>query len=132
MSVFINLTQHNPTQDQIAAAAAEGAVFREMREEHRKQVISLITFDDAPSVEDMTNRANQLAEIVSHYAQGGVVMIGGAPYFQRYLEDALMAWGHTPCYSFTKRVAVESEGPNGEVVKSSKFVHEAFIYVTSH
>jgi len=53
-------------------------------------------------------------------------MIGGAPFFMSYLEEALRYRGLTPVYAFSQRESVE-QVIDDKTVKTSVFVHKGFI-----
>lgn len=109
-----NLTQHNPTPDQILAGvgAPDPAVKK------------LLTFDELPCMSDLKERAASVAE---YACAGGIAMIGGAPYFMAPLVAALKARDVTPLFSFTERVSSESM-VDGKVIKTSEFKHIGFVH----
>ena len=118
----LNLTQHEATPDQLAAGVYEPP-------SPAKEIICrLLTFDNLPTLSDIVNRAAELAEIAAALSfWGQMVMIGGAPWLMGHLERWLRDRGLTPVYAFSKRVVKEEVLPNGEVRKTSSFVHEGFI-----
>ena len=122
--VIFNLTQHAATPEQIAQGV------QDLPDELRKQLIELITFDEPPSPYEMHHRAKEICAIVDSLMDIGVygAMIGGAPFFMGPLERALFEeCGIVACYSFSRRVAVETTGPDGEVIKTSSFKHVGFV-----
>ena len=112
--MILNLTQHQASLEQKKAGVTEPA--------SKDAIKALLTFNAIPSPEELHGRADALAEI----AEGtGVIsaMIGGAPFFMGYLEDALRARRITPLYAFSERVVEE----NSEGRKVSIFKHLGFI-----
>lgn len=114
---IINLTQHTGTPEQ-------GVV--ELPSESRKEVVNLITFDEVPTGAEMRRRARRIAEIATDHGANSA-MIGGAPYFQRPLEEELREKGIEPVYAFSVREAVEQQLPDGSVRKTSVFRHAGFV-----
>ena len=54
-------------------------------------------------------------------------MIGGAPFLMGALESALLDYGITPVYAFSKRESVEEVQKDGSVKKINIFRHAGFI-----
>lgn len=119
MQHIVNLTQHEATEDQY-----KDGVF-DVDQSDKGLVRKYLTFDEIPTVEEMKERAFQLARIANKYSD--LTMIGGAPYFMPYLIRELEKLGIEAVYSFTKRVSVDSVGESGEVVKKSVFKHVGFV-----
>ena len=115
---IINLTQHIATHEQVEAGVIEPV--------DKDKVRALLTIDTRPSQYELMVRADMLSAIA---ASSGCkkAMIGGAPYMMRHLEDALHRRGILPLYAFSRRISEETVGPDGSVVKTSKFVFEGFI-----
>jgi len=113
----LNLTQH--------AGSVEQKVV-EPSADQKRIILSLITFDDIPSPEEMKQRALQLAEIA---LQSGcnAAMIGGAPYFQAPLERALLEKSVIPLYAFSKRESVDETLADGTIRKTSVFRHAGWV-----
>ena len=121
----LNLTQHLATPEQIE----QGVV--DLPTNSRKNLIELLTFNEIPSSKEMFDRASKIAmiaDLVNYDGSFSQAMIGGAPYFMHALGFALAdpVIGLTPVYAFTQRVSVE-EVVNGEVIKTSKFMHVGFV-----
>lgn len=117
---MLNMTQHAATADQLKAGVVEPSAAV------KKDVQGLLTFDNLPSKRERLAAAKKLAEIAA--TQGAqVVMIGGAPWFMRDLEDALLARGIQPAYAFSSRASEEHHLPDGTVRKVQVFRHEGFI-----
>jgi hypothetical protein len=120
-----NLTQHPATPEQ----KAQGVI--DLPEVDRRMLGHLLTFEEIPSQEEMSNRALAIVNLLADIAPGGqTVMIGGAPFFMSTLEGILIQAGHTPVYAFSRRVSVETQNPDGSVTKTNKFVHEGFVQPT--
>lgn len=119
---IINMTQHDPTPEQIEAGVVD------LPKEIREKVKELLSFDEIPTPVEMMRNANSLAKIAATYTEDGqrYVMIGGAPWFMSTLEDALRRWGVQPIYAFSRRESVEKH-VDGEVIKTSIFKHLGFI-----
>lgn len=129
---ILNLTQHAATAEQISAGvydwvqnpAVPGHLVRDT-----------LTFTGMPTPELVRARAQQLAEIANLHrnkteesATPGAfaVMIGGAPFLMGPLEAALKEMGIKTLYAFSERESVDVIGADGEVIKTSKFVHLGF------
>lgn len=128
MTTIFNLTQHNPTPEQI-----EAGVYNTI---NHAEVQALITFEDIPSFEEMTRRAYALLSLVDASAneldierKDVSVMIGGAPFFMRILHKVMLRYGITVLYAFSKRVSVDHTNPDGTIEKISVFKHEGFVTV---
>lgn len=112
---MINLTQHTATQEQVAAGVVD------LCPKSRAELGALLTFNAPPSAEEMGTRAAGICRLVPYGTVS--VMIGGAPFFMRTLEDALSACGYQPYYAFSVRDSVD--GPDGR--KTSVFRHAGFV-----
>ena len=114
---IVNLTQHAPTPEQIAAgvftSSAEVAIRR------------LLTFDTLPTVADVWQRARTLAQ-VAEFSGATHAMIGGAPYLMPELQFQLKQLGVVPLYAFSERVSSEEVQPDGSVRKVNTFKHGGF------
>jgi len=100
--MFINMTQHEPTPQQLEAGV--------ITVDH-SSVKAMLTFQGLPSAAQVRERAQALAAwAVSHGA--GSAMVGGAPWLMGPLERALMAKGVTPMYAFSNRQSVEVIDPS--------------------
>ena len=106
----LNLTQHQATPEQGCTEPND-----------KSRVQRLLTFDEIPSEGETASRAIELATIA---IQEGATeaMIGGAHFFMRALEDALIGKGILPLYAFSKREVVEN-GPK----KVAIFRHIGFV-----
>jgi len=117
---IVNLTQHSATPEQQKAGVVD------LGESQKQELAKLLTFNYIPSTQELANRANDIAEI-AHGEGANRAMLGGAPFFMAYLEDALRVRGIVPLYAFSRRESVEKHLENGEVKKASVFRHLAFI-----
>lgn len=117
---IVNLTQHLPTEEQVAAGV--------FQPEECKEIQRLLTFDSLADTSwmNMSARAYELACIAKKYG-ATAAMIGGAPFFMSTLETALKANGITPVYAFSVRQSVESFQPDGSITKASVFKHVGFV-----
>ena len=70
---ILNMTQHNASKEQL-----EAGVF-DPETSVKEGIKSLLTFDQIPSLSEMEERADQLAQIADGL-HVKVVMVGGAPY----------------------------------------------------
>lgn len=115
-----NLTVHQLTQDQ----KNENAV--EVREDIKREVISILNFENMPTSEMLQERALKLAELAKENNMKKVLIGSGVPAFNYFLVKELKKSGIETVYSFSKRVCVETHGENGEVKKEYIFKHEGF------
>ncbi len=120
VNAIINLTQHTGTPEQ-GVIEPQDMVAINVLPATKKQVQDLLTFDAIPSIEELHNRATELAQIAM-YSGAKKAMIGGAPFFMSYLEDALKRVYVQPVYAFSVREAVEIDS-----VKTSMFKHIGFV-----
>lgn len=128
MSMILNLTQHQPSPEQVKAGVINPPI------EEWMIVKNLMTFETLPSVEEVKERAIDIASIAADLASGEdrgdgqgfclFAMIGGAPFFMSALETALLNAGITPIYAFSVRESIEKDG-----VKTSVFKHIGFVGV---
>lgn len=119
---MLNLTQHSATPEQLAAGVIDptGWAAADIRE--------LLTFDQLPSRQEITDRARYLADLARALLDSGdAVMIGGAPYLMPALERELAALGLEAHYAFSVRESVEQVQPDGSVRKVNTFRHAGFV-----
>jgi hypothetical protein len=115
MNKIVNLTQHISSAEQ-----AEEGVFNL---EDTTELKRLLTFSTPPTLLEMQQRAEAITALA--VASGATIaMVGGAPYFMVWLENALNGVGIKTVYSFTERVAVENP-VTGE--KTSVFKHTGWV-----
>ena len=91
-------------------------------------MLALITFAPAEvNYETLRERADTLAQIAAN-SGADYAMIGGAPFFQSHLENALLAQGVGFCYALSERVARDEIQADGSVRKVSVFEHAGFYF----
>lgn len=119
MNKIVNLTQHNPTTQQLAAGVFDY---------DQESVKALLNFGGIPSKDNINAKAAALAEVA--LASGATsAMVGGAPYLMAPLVMALRRRGIAPLFSFTQRESMETPDGKGGVVKTSVFNHVGFVEV---
>ena len=115
MNKIVNLTQHFASDEQ----RREGVFDLEAN----KELKALLTFNTPPTLLEMQERAEAITALA--VATGATIaMLGGAPYFMVWLENALNGAGIKAIYSFSERVAVENPA-TGE--KTSVFKHTGWV-----
>lgn len=118
MEIIFNLTQHQPTPEQVGAGVLPTT----------KEVQDLLTFGTLPTREEILDRAAALTDLVVMAEMPfGKVMIGGAPYLMGPLAEALGRAGYYPVFSFTERVSVETANGDGTVTKTNVFKHVGWV-----
>lgn len=119
MKKILNLTQHIATPEQ-----QNDGVFEPV---NKHLVTILLTFHSLPNEQIISDRCNELTEIVKdhncHY-----VMIGGAPFLMSTLEKMLISQNIKPLYSFSQRIVNENRIGN-ETQKTSIFKHTGWIEI---
>lgn len=121
--MILNLTVHSATIEQIDAGVIEP--------NSKKEIISLLTFDELPNKNEIILRATKLIQIIEeekNHNNFDSVMLGGAPFLMSILEVLLKTKNFKPLYSFTKRVANESI-IDGVIHKNSIFKHCGFVEI---
>lgn len=128
---ILNLTQHLATPDQIAAGVVD------LQGDQRRMLVEWLTFEEIPDEGEMADRAADLAQLVGSNGLADEdnaddpvfwhAMIGGAPFFMRKLEDALVDLCVQPWYAFSRRESVEQVQPDGSVRKVAEFRHIGFV-----
>lgn len=111
-----NLTQHQATASEVAAGVTPEAPSEELK--------ALLTFTSLPSKEEITDRAEKLADMATGHP---AAMIGGAPYLMGALEAALKKRGVQPLYAFSERRSIEKTLPDGSVQKTAVFEFKGFV-----
>jgi hypothetical protein len=100
-----------------------------------------MTFDEIPSPEEISARAEAIAEIAARYDLSDTdddvteffpdsAMIGGALWLMSALESELFSRGVRPFYAFSKRESAEKVLPDGSVQKINVFRHVGFVDAT--
>jgi len=113
----MNLTQHKATPEQECLPRTD---------EQADRIRSLLTFESIPTLAEITQRANALAEIAEN-AGADEAMIGGAPYLVLALDPALRMKGIQPLYAFSKRISEDVKMSDGSIEKKSIFKHLGFV-----
>lgn len=124
MKRIINLTQHNPTPEQIGSGVIVNSA------EQQALISELLTFSELPDRYELRRRAEQLAELAMGLGavhETRFFMIGGAPFFMFPLVCALESEKLYPVYSFSLRVSEEQAQPDGSVKKVNVFKHLGFV-----
>jgi hypothetical protein len=121
---IINLTQHPATRNQ-----KEDGVF-DLPEVKFEYIRKLMTFDEYWDISghNMRSIAEKLATIAEEFEADGV-MIGGAPWFMRPLEETLFNHDLKVFYAFSKRISIVDQMDDGSVHKRLKFVYERLVEV---
>ncbi|RKX64425.1 MAG: hypothetical protein DRP42_06400 [Tenericutes bacterium] len=144
MTTILNLTQHDATPEQIAAGVVEPR-------EHKKAILSELTFEEMPDRTEIYDRAKWLAcyaeiELMQPpkdwdpkdcdpeagfegwtLPEDATAMIAGAPYLMSELEQELLKLNIKPVYAFSKRESVEETRPDGSVRSIRVFRHLGFV-----
>ena len=121
---IINLTQHVSTAEQQEAGV------QDLPQELRKQLMTLLTFEEIPSPTQLQSRAKGIVDLLEELDQMPTrALIGGAPFFMGHLEEELRNAFVIPTYAFSKRVTTEVTQPDGRVVKTAVFQHIGFVDV---
>ena len=107
-----NCTNHKMTPGQISAGCITPV--------NQQLINDLISFQNPEELSEMEQRADALSRYVKDNGYDAA-LIGGAPYFQPYLEEALFQYGLKAVYAFSQRVSEERMKENGEVEKVSVF-----------
>lgn len=120
----INLTQHEPTDDQKAIIHN----WVDLSEAEKAYVKKNLTFRPQEVTKYVIiGRAAMLATLAKEKG-AKYAHIGGAPYLMAHLEDCLKQAVIVPLYSLTERVT-EERVIDGEVVKTSVFKCAGFYAV---
>ena len=115
----LNLTQHYATQAQIDAGVVEPT--------DKAKVIRLLTFSGhVPSRDEIDWVVSELVNLAIGECIDRI-MIGGAPFLMRRLDERIEMMGFTPVYAFSERVSVETVKDDGTVVKTAEFNHLGFV-----
>lgn len=124
---FINLTQHKLTEDQIKNLVSVGFDEDSIQVYPDPFTKQTLTFEKLPSLSEIRKAAVTLAQYAKSQAATHV-MIGGAPYLMRPLEEELERAGSIHYYyAFTERKTVEKVNEDGTVEKTSVFVFAGWI-----
>ena len=122
--MMLNLTQHPATAEQIAAGVVD------LTGQRLARLKSLLTFEELPTRSDIERVAQAIANLATFcFDPSGQrsAMIGGAPFLMGALESALMDYGITPMYAFSRRESAEEAQADGSIKKVNIFRHAGFI-----
>jgi hypothetical protein len=128
--MIINLTQHQASAEQIAECVAD------LPPEQREALSELLTFGDCPDAEEISDRAEDIAELACYNGLGGDdgdsplirrAMIGGALWLMAPLAEALRARRIEPIFAFSVRDTLEQPQPDGSVRKVAVFRHAGWV-----
>jgi len=114
---ILNLTQHAASPVQIEAGVED------MTGDRREKLISLMTFTNLPTSNEVATRALRIA-LLAHHTRTSYAMIGGAPYLMAALVSALKRYGVTALFAYSERVSVEDTATG---TKTSVFKHLGFV-----
>ena len=120
----LNLTQHNPTPEQIGDGVVEP--------ENKTEIQALLTIDVKELLSShspdgiLWDRAVQLAEIAAKSGHR-TAMIGCMPALQPWLTEALFRAGVLPLFAVSDRVSEEKTLPDGSVRKVNVFRHLGWV-----
>jgi hypothetical protein len=130
--VILNLTQHAPTKEQKDAGVID------LAPEDRVKLLKLLNFSTIPSKREIVDRGEAIYNLVygdlgddisfqkkENYKDVSAVMIGGFIPLCVYIETAFNRI--KVLYAFSERVSIEKTNEQGEVIKTSKFVHKGFV-----
>lgn len=121
-AAIANATQHATTPEQIAAGVID------LPADVAAQIRADLTVDELPTRAGIAARCDRIAaRVAAHIPARSRVMIGGAPWMMRALEDALRNAGLTPVYAFSVRESVEQQQPDGTVRKTNVFRHAGWV-----
>lgn len=135
MQPIINLTQHQPTPDQVAAgvvsinygdAPLAFPVIAVDREQDNARLLCALNFRKIPTESEVYAAAEEIVMVALHY-ECKKAMIGGAPFLMTALAQALMKVGIEPVYAFSERIVVEKADEAGQVTKTAVFKHVGFV-----
>ena len=124
--MILNFTQHKATADQVAAGVIDVPTL------WHPLLVALLTFDTLPSTATLLARASEAVQLISDIEMevGGAtftIMLGGAPFFMSYLEQALKDAGMQYVYAFSQRVSEDQIQADGNVRKVAVFKHLGFV-----
>lgn len=123
MTTIINLTQHQPTAEQVAAGVVN------LRRDLLESLNLCLNFEAQYGKADLELSAKSIIALLFHNGSSGVgqrVMVGGMPSFMPILEKTLLQAGFRVLYAKTDRVSVDQPQEDGSVRKVSVFKHIGF------
>lgn len=93
---------------------------------HAEKIKQAILFQEPPTLERIDYAITVILEAMKEN-HCDTAMIGGAPFLQGYLEEALLNNGFQVAFAFTQRKSIEKVMENGEVEKVSYFDSDTII-----
>ena len=123
MTTIINLTQHQPTAEQVAAGVVN------LRRDLLESLNLCLNFEAQYAKEDLELSAKSIIALLFHNGSSGVgqrVMVGGMPSFMLILEKTLLQAGFRVLYAKTDRISEDQPQEDGTVRKISVFKHIGF------
>lgn len=125
---ILNLTQHLATPEQVNAGVID------LPEAYRVELKQLLTFDELPTLGEISDRAVKVAELANRARNlfgmsldDATAMIGGAPFLMMHLSATLGAYNIRSVFAFSKREVVETLNADGTVTKTAVFKHAGFV-----
>ena len=128
--MIINLTQHAASPEQITQGVTD------LQGEQRDALVHLLTFSELPDVQEILDRASDIAELACYNGLGGDdgddpfpshAMIGGALWLMAPLAKELRLRSIEPVFAFSVRETEEKVQPDGSVKKVAIFRHAGFV-----
>ena len=128
--MIINLTQHAASPEQITQGVTD------LQGEQRNALVHLLTFSELPDVQEILDRASDIAELACYNGLGDPdgdspmphqAMIGGAFWLMAPLAEELKARNIQPVFAFSLRESSEIAMPDGSVRKTLVFRHVGFV-----
>ena len=123
MTTIINLTQHQPTAEQVAAGVVN------LRRDLLESLNLCLNFEASYDKASLELSAKSIVALLFHNGSSGVgqrVMVGGMPSFMPILEKTLLQAGFRVLYAKSERVSVDQPQSDGAVRKISVFKHIGF------
>jgi len=128
--VFINMTNHEMSDEQVAEAQRMADVVISLKEEYPEMATSLLNTPD--NLTDIYCLVSDLLEVIQaiseQYDEVYLHLPVGSPAFMFALSQRIVILRKvTPLFSHSQRVSVDEPQPDGSVVKRSVFKFEKFI-----
>ena len=111
---ILNCTNHNVTEKQIRMGIIEPD------SEDKMKLQASITFDLPFSMEDIDAACTNVVTLTKKY-DCTAAMIGGAPFLQGYLEQALFSEDLCAAFAFSRRRSEEKRFSDGTIKKIAFF-----------
>lgn len=123
MNTIINLTQHQPTAEQVTAGVVN------LRRDLLESLNLCLNFEASYDKTNLELSAKSIIALLFHNGSSGVgqqVMVGGMPSFMPILEKTLLQAGFRVLYAKTDRISEDQPQSDGTVRKISVFKHIGF------